>query len=178
MKNEYIKSERLTYRPYKMQDVHTLVKLRNENSRRRWFYFQEPDVLTEENAIKSIKDNMELWSRKVDILKEEAGFAIALKSTGELIGFLGLGKARCEHVEIGYEIGEQYQNNGYATEAVKAAVEWGFSRLKEVGAELKIVCKAEHENWASRKVAEKAGFTFSHAEQYVSVYEINEGVRK
>jgi RimJ/RimL family protein N-acetyltransferase len=171
-KMEYFKSERLIYRPYRMEDLHTLVKLRNEEARRRWFYFQEPDILTKETGIKNIEDNIALWSREFDILKEEAGLAITLKQTDELIGFIGIGKCRCDDVEIGYEIGENYQNNGYATEATKAAVEWGFARLRERNAELKIISKVEHENWASRRVLEKSGFTFSHAERYVSVYEL------
>ncbi|MDF2844613.1 MAG: putative acetyltransferase, gnat family [Herbinix sp.] len=170
--NEYFKSERLEYRPYQMKDLPTLVKLRNEQSRRRWFYFQEPDILTEHFGIKSIEDNILLWSRKIDILKEEAGLAIVLKETDELIGFIGLGKCRCNDVEIGYEIGEAFQNKGYATEAVRAAVSWGFARLQECNAELKIVGKVEHENWSSRRVLEKTGFTFLHAEKYLSVYEL------
>lgn len=173
-KNEYFKSERLDYRPYQMEDLHALVKLRNEESRRLWFYFQEPDILTELAGVKSIEDNISLWSREVNILKEEAGLAIVLKETDELIGFIGLGKCRCNDVEIGYEIGEAYQKKRYATEAVKAATEWGFARLRELNAELKIVGKAEHENYPSRRVLEKAGFTFLHAEKYLSVYELRD----
>lgn len=173
-KNDYFISERLDYRPYRMEDLHSLVKLRNEISRRKWFYFQEPDILTEQSGIKSIEDNILLWSHKIDNLNEEAGLAIVLKETNELIGFIGLGKCRCNDVEIGYEIGEDYQNNGYATEAVKAAVRWGFSKLRELNTELKIVGKAEHENWSSRRVLEKAGFTFLNAEKYLSVYELRD----
>lgn len=168
---EYFKSERLIYRPYRRDDLHTLVKLRNEESRRRWFYFQEPDILTKETAMKHIEDNIALWSRNVNILKKEAGLAIVLKESSELIGFIGIGKCRCDDVEIGYEIGENYQNNGYATEATIAAMQWGVTCLRELNAELKIIGKVEHENWPSRRVLEKAGFTFSHAERYVSVYE-------
>jgi RimJ/RimL family protein N-acetyltransferase len=168
---EYMKSERLIYRPYQREDIHTLLKLRNEESRRRWFYFQEPDILTKETCMKNIEENITLWSREINILKEEAGLAITQKETGKLIGFIGIGKCRCDDVEIGYEIGENYQNNGYATEATIAAVEWGLAILHELNAELKIVAKVEHENWPSRRVLEKAGFSFSHAERYVSVYE-------
>lgn len=172
MENEYFKSERLCFRPYQMSDVQSLVALRNEESRRKWFYFQEPDILTEECAIKNIKENIALWSKKVNILNGDIGLAITLKDTDELIGYISLGKCRCEDVEIGYEIGEKYQNNGYATEAIKAAVDWGFARLCELGAELKIVGKPEPANIPSCKVLEKAGFSFSHAEEYLSVYEI------
>lgn len=84
------------------------MELRNEASRRRWFYFQEPDILTEQTAMKHIQDYIELWSRSIDVLKEEAGLAIVLKSTNDLIGYVGLGKVRCDDAEIGYEIGEMF----------------------------------------------------------------------
>ena len=172
MGNAIFESERLVYRPYKINDVETLVNFRNEPSRRKWFYFQEPDILTYKTAEKHIADNIALWSRSVDILKEEAGFAIVLKTTNELIGYVGLGKVRCDDVEIGYEIGEKFQGNGYATEAVKAATEWGFNKLNEVGAEMKIVCKVEHENLPSCRVAENAGFSLTQKEKYLSVYQL------
>lgn len=60
MGNDYFISERLLYRPYQMGDVQSLVDLRNEESRRKWFYFQEPDILTQECAVKHIKENIAL----------------------------------------------------------------------------------------------------------------------
>jgi len=75
-------------------------------------------------------------------------------------------------VNIGYQISERYQGKGYATEAVKTAVCWGFERLGELGAEKKIIGDVEHENWASRKVLEKAGFALVETQEYLSVYSI------
>jgi len=60
MGNDCFKSERLLYRPYQMGDVQSLVDLRNEESRRKWFYFQEPDILMQECAVKHIKENIAL----------------------------------------------------------------------------------------------------------------------
>jgi len=179
MNNAFFQSDRLLYRPYCMDDLKTVHKQFNEASRRRWFYFQEPDCLTLEFAEKEIQKRMEVCSHKVNLLKDDFGLGIALKDTGELIGFIGLSKfhgpeEELENVEIGYQIGEAYQGKGYATEATKAAVQWGLIELKRLGGEPKIVAKIEHENWPSRRVAEKAGLTFVHAEKYVSVYEICE----
>ena len=56
--------------------------------------------------------------------------------------------------EIGYGISEAYKNNGYATEAVKAVLEWAFSH-PEVSA---IEAETESENAASIRVLEKCGF--------------------
>lgn len=175
----YFKSERLLYRPFQMEDLECYVTMCNEKSRRRWFYFQEPDCLTAAFWAKGIEDNTATWSEQVNLLthKYGCGLAVVLKDTGDLIGTVDLTKFHgpedeLEQLEIGYHIGEAYQGCGYGTEAVQAAVEWGFARLHELGAELRIVGKAEHENWASRRVLEKAGFQFVLAEQYLSVYEI------
>ena len=172
-----MESERLIYRAYTPDDFSVLHRLFNEEARRKWFYFQEPDCLTEEFARRIICENMAVWSRPVNILKDHCGFGITIKETGELIGNVDLVKCRgdeiLDHVNIGYQIGEKYQGKGYATEAVKAAVQWGFDRLEELGAEKKIAADVEHENWASRKVLEKAGFTFVEAQQHVSIYMIS-----
>ena len=178
MSNEFFESKRLLYRPYCMDDLQTVHAQFNEPSRRRWFYFQEPDCLTLEFAKKEIHKRMAVCSHRVNLLQDDFGLAIVRKETNELIGFIGLSKfhgpeEELEHVETGWQIAEAHQGKGYATEAARAAVQWGLKELKRLGAEPKIVAKIEHENWPSRRVAEKAGLTFAHAEQYVSVYTIS-----
>ena len=56
--------------------------------------------------------------------------------------------------EIGYGITEEYQNNGYATEAVKAILEWAFSHPAVIAVE----AETDSENTASIRVLEKCGF--------------------
>lgn len=56
--------------------------------------------------------------------------------------------------EIGYGISKEYQNRGYATEAVAAALDWAFDR-PDVAA---IEAETEPENAASQRVLEKCGF--------------------
>ena len=60
-------------------------------------------------------------------------------------------------VEIGYGIMEQYQEHGYATEAVKAISNWAFQEPKISSIEAEIDSK----NVASKKVLEKCGFVFT-----------------
>ena len=60
-------------------------------------------------------------------------------------------------VEIGYGIMEQYQEHGYATEAVKAISHWAFQEPKVLAIEAEI----DEKNIASKKVLEKCGFVFS-----------------
>ena len=57
-------------------------------------------------------------------------------------------------VEIGYGISEIKQGNGYATEAVNAAVTWA---LKQPGV-FRVEAETEPDNRASQRVLEKCGF--------------------
>lgn len=60
-------------------------------------------------------------------------WAIELKKTGELMGFIGLRYIDWElpfapAVEIGWRLGSQYWGKGYATEGAKAALAYGFEQ--------------------------------------------------
>lgn len=59
--------------------------------------------------------------------------------------------------EIGYGISEEYRNNGYATEAVKAVLEWAFSHPKVTAVE----AETDPDNTASKRVLEKCGFALN-----------------
>ena len=58
-------------------------------------------------------------------------------------------------VEIGYGIDEAYHDQGYATEAARAAVNWAFYSSPEL---YYITAEAEGDNAASRAVLQKLGF--------------------
>ena len=63
--------------------------------------------------------------------------------------------------ELGYSILKQYENHGYATEAVEALLRW----YKESGFKEAIIAKTEPENYSSIKVLVKNGFTRSEDEE-------------
>ncbi len=86
-----------------------------------------------------------------------ATFAIALRTSGDLVGCIGLGvKKRFEHAELGYWIGVPFWGEGYATEAGRAVLEFGFQNLK-----LHRIYAAHFvENGASGRVQEKIGMKY------------------
>ncbi len=174
---DFLSSERLVYCPLGMEDLETYVRFRNEKSYRKWFYFQDAPTIS--TATKEIEIMSEKSNRQVNLLKESFDSGLYLKETGELVGTISLNKfhgpeKELDYVEIGFGIGEVYQGNGYATEATKTVVAWGLKRLLELSAEPKIEGNVEHENWPSRRVLEKTGFTFIRADKYLSIYEIHE----
>ena len=56
--------------------------------------------------------------------------------------------------EIGYGVAEEYQGQGYATEAVKAASAWAFQNPAVTALE----AETDAANTASKRVLEKCGF--------------------
>jgi len=81
--------------------------------------------------------------------------AVILKSTGQLIGNCGVRRDSPEAREgdMGYELDSKHWGNGYATEAGRAVLDFGFSHmnLQRVSA----WCIAD--NTSSRRVLEKLG---------------------
>lgn len=76
-------------------------------------------------------------------------FAIRLKPGNQFIGGIGLKKDRKHHrAELGYWIAEKFWNHGYATEAARALVKYGFQNINLN----KITASHFAENFASGKV--------------------------
>ncbi|MCM3088606.1 GNAT family N-acetyltransferase [Bhargavaea ginsengi] len=84
-------------------------------------------------------------------------FAITGRETGHIYGAVGLSHQQThKHGEIGYWIGEEYWGQGYATEAVKAVLDFAF-REKDIH---RVYARFFASNPASGKVMEKCGMTY------------------
>lgn len=82
-------------------------------------------------------------------------FAVVEKASNQLIGDAGLyWSQRCNHPQLGYKLAEAYWHKGYATEAAKTCLEFGFKQLgiKQISA---FVIPANH---PSQRVLAKVGF--------------------
>ena len=64
--------------------------------------------------------------------------------------------------EVGYCIGRQWWNKGFATEALKAVVEYWFTNTDSC----LLTCGHALQNPASGRVMQKAGFVYSHSAVY------------
>lgn len=148
-----LETERLWLRPWTSKDAKTLLKLGNDTRvgpAAGW-----PVVNNIEESKKLIHYIFSCWGF----------FALELKSTKELIGSVGIliGEASNfpisdEDGEIVYWLGVPYWHHGYAVEAVKKMVDYGFSSL-----ELKqLWCGYFESNDASKKVQERCGFEYQY----------------
>ena len=88
-------------------------------------------------------------------------YAVELKSTHEMIGFVGLSVPSFEAhftpcVEIGWRLASPHWNQGYATEAAKAVLDYAFMTL---GLD-EVVAFTVPANLASRRVMDKIGLHY------------------
>ncbi|NCD69448.1 GNAT family N-acetyltransferase [Mucilaginibacter agri] len=91
------------------------------------------------------------------VIPEFGRWGIFDVETGDFIGLCMLLEARpgLNGIELGYSFHYEYWNKGYATELVKALVNYGL-----YDQDLPEICAITNpENMASQRVLEKAGFT-------------------
>jgi ribosomal-protein-alanine N-acetyltransferase len=85
-----------------------------------------------------------------------APFAITDAATGAVLGGVGFGWAGEEQVgEVGYWLRSDARGRGLTSRAVKLLSDWAF---RELGCQ-RLQLRADANNVASQRVAEKAGFT-------------------
>jgi ribosomal-protein-alanine N-acetyltransferase len=96
-----------------------------------------------------------------------AQWAVEVPGVADFIGFAGLSIPRFEAhftpcVEIGWRLAREYWGRGYATEAARAALEYGFQDLKLE----EIVSFTTTANLRSRAVMERIGMTRSPEDDF------------
>jgi RimJ/RimL family protein N-acetyltransferase len=89
-----------------------------------------------------------------EVIPEETIFAVTEAGSGRILGSIGLVPHPCDVIEMGYWIRADARGNGYMTRALVLASGWAFSKLGAARVQL----RADVENVASCRVAEKAGF--------------------
>ena len=94
------------------------------------------------------------WVEEYNNSPKTFRYAIALKSSGSLIGSIDVVNFHDDAPEIGYCLSRKYWNNGYMTEACKTLIKYLF----DIGYK-KIIIRAAEKNIASIRVIEKCGFT-------------------
>lgn len=141
-----IETERLILRPWKRSDLDDL-----------YDYAKNPSVGP--NAGWPAHKNRSESKRVLgSFIKSGEVFAIELKSSGKVIGSLGLHADKKRENErtrmIGYVLGEPYWGQGLMPEAVKRALAFAF---EDLGLDLVSVCHFSF-NDRSKRVIEKCGF--------------------
>lgn len=120
-----IKTQRLILSDLQAADIPQIVK-HASNKNVAVHTLNLPHPYSEKDAIYWINMANQGFKNQTNFI-----FAIRLKETGELIGGIGLAlEKKFFRADIGYWIGEQFWNKGFATEATRAAIEFGFAELE------------------------------------------------
>lgn len=147
-----IKTERLTLRRFEYADADAMLKYWIADEKIQSMY-AEPTYTTKE-AVTELLDKYIGSYEKDDYYR----WAIIENGSGECIGQIAyfLVDSKNHFAEIEYCIGSDFQCRGFATEAAKAVIAYGFEKMNLHKVQ---ICTKEI-NKASKRVIEKCGFTY------------------
>lgn len=139
-----IETERLIIRPFVEEDFETLCALRADKEVMKY-------IGLEYSTPEKVADRLRFYIQS----QKQHGFsmcAVILKETNEMIGWAGLQYLDgADDVEVGYGFDKPFWGKGFATEAARAWLQYGFEKI---GLK-RIVAVAMPENRDSRHVMEK-----------------------
>ena len=149
----YLETDRLIYRAWQDEDLDPFAGMCGDPEVMRYF----PEPLT--------RDKSEAMVSRCVERQERQGFCLApveIRETGEFIGFVGLNRPDYGKplpfdpcVEIGWRLQQAAWGKGYASEAARAWLRFGF---ETIGLE-EIVAFTIPDNLPSQRVMEKIGMT-------------------
>ena len=146
-----IESERLLLRPFQLTDAPEVQRLAGEKAIASTT-LNMPHPYEDGLAEDWISGHQELFERD-----EEIVYAITLPDSGQLVGAIGMIiTGQYDRAELGYWIGKPYWGEGYATEAGRAIIRFGFENLNLN----RIYASHFDRNPASGRVMEKIGMRY------------------
>jgi ribosomal-protein-alanine N-acetyltransferase len=156
-----LESKRLLFRPHLITDLDSYCAMEMDIHVRRYvggYPRSREDAeqkFPKNQAQKLVTDRMALWAT---ILKGEN---LYIGRCGLVPHFKADGGSVSGEAALGYYIASQYWHHGFATEAGKAFIHFGFSEL----ALNRIVATVEEGNDASVRVLQKLGFSLENTEE-------------
>ena len=153
-----LETERLILRRWRGTDLDAFAAL-NANSRVMEFF---PAPLTRDQTAAGIA--------RMEAKFDKHGFsfwALEEKATGDLAGFTGLNRPDLEApfmpaVEIGWRLAHRFWGQGYASEAARAALAFGFGALQLD----EIVAFTARGNLRSQAVMRRLGMSYDPADDF------------
>ena len=151
----FVETDRLVLRQFTAEGADLLIELDSDPAVMRYLTGGEPTLppaVVREQVIPSVLATYERWNGRFGLF---AGYE---KDSDDFIGWFQLRAERegpLDEVELGYRLRQDAWGKGYATEAVRAMLDKGFSELglRLVWGETMAV------NLASQKVMEKVGMS-------------------
>lgn len=141
-----IKGKRINLRSLRLSDAEDIVNYCNHKDMARYTE-NIPYPYKKKNAIEFIKQSQ-------SGVRKKTGYELGIELNGKIIGSMSLLKLDPIKAEIGYALGKKYWGKGYATEAGKLIIKYGFKKLKLK----RIWARVAEPNIASQRLLKKVGF--------------------
>ncbi len=151
-----LETSRLYFRKFDPRDLEPMARI-----------FSDPDVMKylggKTRSLEQTCDYI-VWVIMKDWIEHGFGWwALEHKETGKLMGYCGLRHIDgAPEVDVGYCLAREYWGQGFATEAVRVSLRYGFEALKLD----RIFGVVAPENTASRRVLEKVGMKYEKMASY------------
>jgi len=144
-----LSTKRLRLRELRESDAPVLLSIFSNPHTMRYYGSEKMTGIEEiEGMLMSFKQGFEK--------KQAIRFGIELKETGELIGTCGVHNwaKRVNRIEMGYELNQEKEGNGYMSEALTAMIPFAFQQMNihRIGALI------HPNNESSRKLVQNLGF--------------------
>jgi len=146
-----IQTNRLTLRPLERADAEVLLRIYQTDGVLR--YFPPSISLSLEKIQRSILRLQEHWDTR-----RYGRWGIIPNGENQIIGWAGLQfLPELNETEVGYLLDKPYWGQGFATEAARASIEFGFENCQLDH----IIALVAPDNIASRHVIEKCNLTYT-----------------
>lgn len=144
-----LESERLMYREVTPEDIEDIFKIYSDPEVAKYDWYKP--IATKDDALSIINRYRREFQDK-----EEITWGVERKSDNKIIGYCCLGTFSDDSIrsEIGYGFNRNAWNKGYATEAIKVLVKFGFESMRFNRIEATVTLG----NDASVKALKKANF--------------------
>lgn len=138
----YVKTKRLLIRNFEFKDWQAVYEYTSDRNVMKYI----PEGVFSEKAAKEFVNK--------NIGDKAENFPVVLIDENILIGHIAFYKYFGEHTyEIGWVFNPKYYNRGFATEAAKAVVQYGFEKMKLH----RIIATCQPQNIPSHRIMEKIG---------------------
>jgi RimJ/RimL family protein N-acetyltransferase len=145
-----LETERLVLRPFEESDFDAVYAMQSDAEVARWLY-DEPRTLEETRA------HLERKIAATELTAEDDWLSAAVieRESGACVGDMAIHWVSERHKtgEIGFIFDPAHQGRGYATEAARAVLAWGFDGMGFH----RMIGRTEARNVASARVLEKLG---------------------
>ena len=146
--NLIITTSRLELREFSAEEAQLMYELNSDSEVMKY---------TGDNAFASVDEALKLIVNYEQYDKFGFGrWSVYLRDGGEFIGWCGLKQHEDGMVDLGYRFFRKFWGKGFATEAARACIDYGFLELKID----EIVGRTAKANLASIRVLEKIGMTY------------------